>query len=54
MQKRFCECGFMIWVQYRFSGNGCKTVFWSRDDENRKHLDRCECCWKKLNIDVLS
>ena len=54
MQKRFCNCGLMIWVQYRMSTKGCKTIFWSRDDEKRKHVERCDCCRRKLDINELA
>jgi len=54
MQERFCVCGFMIWVQYRFSTGGCETVFWSKNDEIRKRLQRCPCCCQKLDINELS
>ncbi len=53
MQQRFCECGFPVWVQYRFSGSQCRPLFWSRIDELGEHLRRCPCCFKRLNINEI-
>jgi hypothetical protein len=53
MQRRMCECGRDIWVQYRISGTVCRPVFWSVSLRAGRTVHVCPSCGAFLHIDAL-
>jgi len=54
MQRRTCECGRDIWVQYRMQGAVCRPVFWSVTRHAGRTIHVCPSCGSFLHIDALS
>ncbi len=53
MQRRYCACGYPIWVQYLFTEIDCETIFWTKSEKKGSRLTLCPCCRQRLNIDEL-
>ncbi len=54
MQRRTCECGRDIWVQYKMQAGGCRPVFWSVTRHAGRTIHVCPSCGSFLHIDALS
>lgn len=54
MQRRTCDCGRDIWVQYRIQGGLCRPVFWSVTRQAGRTIHVCPSCGSFLHIDALS
>lgn len=54
MQRRTCECGRDIWVQYRIQAGQCRPVFWSVTRQAGRTIHVCPSCGAFLHIDALS
>ncbi len=52
MQKRFCECGCLFWVQYLFTNNLFTPLFWPSQGDI-KQVDSCPRCGRHLDINQL-
>jgi hypothetical protein len=52
MQKRYCDCGCEILVEYRFFQTNYRVLFRPRTGD-RHLLTRCPACGRYLNIDEL-
>jgi len=52
MQRRLCDCGCAIWVQFSFPNMNCRVVFKSKE-KSTDNLTLCPCCGKRLSIDDL-
>jgi hypothetical protein len=50
MQRRMCQCGRDIWVQYR---KGRFAVFWLMSIEFGRTVQCCPDCGRRLDIDEL-
>ncbi|EPR38674.1 hypothetical protein dsx2_0483 [Desulfovibrio sp. X2] len=53
MQRRTCECGRDIWVQYRIQEGTCRPVFWSVTIQAGRKVHVCPSCGAFLHIDAL-
>jgi len=53
MQRRYCNCGRMIWVQYLTPNANCRVLFKSAGDSRRSYLLQCPGCGRRLDIDEL-
>lgn len=53
MQRRFCECGGLVWVQYVLFASHCRAVFWTAPHGSGTALHRCPRCGRQLDIDEL-
>ncbi|WP_176724276.1 hypothetical protein [Desulfoplanes formicivorans] len=52
MQKRFCECGYLFWVQYLFQNNLFIPLFWPSIGDI-KTISTCPHCGRRLDINQL-
>ena len=50
MQKRFCTCGFMVWVEYLLSSSNYNLRFFGQHGNS---VSTCPCCDKSLDINSL-
>ena len=53
MQRRYCTCGYPVWVQYLFGEKEYKAIFWKKSGSVGTRLKLCPCCGQKLDIDEL-
>ena len=54
MQKRFCSCGHMVMVNYRFEGGVWKPLMLPRGKVRQKSsLVACPACGAPLSIHTL-
>ena len=52
MQRRFCECGYLFWVQYLLENNFVTPLIWpSQGNINR--ISTCPHCGRHLDINAL-
>ena len=52
MQKRFCECGYLFWVQYLLENNLFTPLFWPSIGDI-KTISMCPHCGRRLDINQL-
>lgn len=53
MQKRYCQCGMPIMVDYWFSSRGWKMLFWMSRAGLKAAVRRCPVCGESLRIDEM-
>lgn len=53
MQKRYCSCGHMVWVEYLLRWEDCVSVFWEGDGFRGVTVYRCAHCGRRLDINDL-
>ncbi len=52
MQKRFCDCGYLFWVQYFLENNLFIPLFWPSIGDI-KTISICPHCGRRLDINQL-
>lgn len=53
MQKRYCTCGSLVWVNYEGREN-CWMARFLQEPQHTVFICQCPVCGQRLNIDDLN